>query len=307
MNVPAEALRDAMKGFGTNEGKLISTLASVPDAPHMLKLRHTYDDRFRRSLISDIESETSGYFKMGLVALCRGPLLQDAAQVDRAVAGLGTKETLLDDVILGRSNADLMAIKQCYSQVYQKDMAREIREDLSLKTAKLFEYVLEARRAEESAPVLPNEVEHNVDRIHQATEGTKLATNQDMVSHIMAYASSGMIRAMNVRYQAKFRRTLDEQFKKSFSGHMKEALRLMAARAVDPIKSDADQLEESMKGMGTKDEQLVTRLVRSQWDKNHFNQVKIAYRKFHGRDLTSRIHGETSGAYRKLLESLCVS
>jgi annexin A7/11 len=305
MNVAAEALRDAMKGFGTNEQKLIHTLAMVPDAPHMLKLRHTYDDRFRRSLIRDVESETSGYFKMGLVALCRGPLLQDAAQVDRAISGLGTKELLLDDVVLGRSNADLNAIKQCYSQVYHKDMAKEIREDLSLKTERLFEYVLAANRTEESAPVAPQEVEHNVDRIQQATEGTQLGTNQDVVCHIMAHSSNGMIRAINIRYQAKYRRTLDEQFKKSFSGHMKDALRLMAARAVDPIKADADQLEHSMKGMGTKDEQLVTRLVRAHWDRNHFNQVKFAYKKFHGRDLGTRISGETSGDYKRLMVALC--
>lgn len=72
MNAPAAQCRDAMKGFGTDEKKLIQALASVPDAPHMLKLRHTYDDRFRRSLISDIDGETSGHFRFGLLALARG-------------------------------------------------------------------------------------------------------------------------------------------------------------------------------------------------------------------------------------------
>jgi annexin A7/11 len=63
MNGPAAVLRDAMKGFGTNEKKLITTLSEVPDAPHMDKLRRTYDDRFRRSLIKDLEDETSGNFE----------------------------------------------------------------------------------------------------------------------------------------------------------------------------------------------------------------------------------------------------
>jgi annexin A7/11 len=305
MNGPATALRDAMKGFGTNERMLIDTLAAVPDAPHALKLRHTYDDRFRRSLLKDIESETSGYFRMGLLALCRGPLLQDAWQVDHAIRGVGTKELLLNDVVLGRTNADLNAIKACYHQVYGKDMAREIRQDLSLKTAKLFEYVLEARRAEESAPVYPQDVEREVDRLQQATAGQAIGTNQDVVSQIMAHSSDGMIRAINLRYHAKYRRTLDEQFKQSFSGHMRDALRLMAARAVDPVRSDADQLEESMKGMGTKDEQLVTRLVRSHWNREHFRQVKIAYKKFHSKELKDRVNGETSGDYKRLMVALC--
>jgi annexin A7/11 len=305
MNAPAIALRDAMKGFGTNERVVIDTLAAVPDAPHVLKLRHTYDDRFRRSLLKDLESETSGYFRLGLLAMCRGPLLQDAWQINHAISGAGTKEPLLNDVVLGRTNADLNAIKACYRQVFGKDMVREIREDLSLKTAKLFEIVLEARRAEESTPVYPQDVEREVDRIQQSTEGTKFGTNTDVVCLIMAQSSDGMIRAINQRYQAKYRRTLDDQFKHSFSGHMKDALRHMAARAVDPVKSDADQLEESMKGLGTKDEQLVTRMVRAHWNRQHMQQVKFAYKKFHGRELKDRVSGETSGDYKRLMVALC--
>jgi annexin A7/11 len=305
MNGPATQVREAMKGFGTDEKKLIEALVAVPDAAHMLKLRHTYDDRFRRNLIADVEGETSGHFQTGLVALVRGPLLEDACLVDRAIRGVGTKESILNDVVLGRSNADLNAIKTCYHNVFRKDMVKEIREDLSLKTARLFEYVLAAQRTEESAAILPHDVEANVDRLHLATEGTKFGTNQDQVCHLMAFASNGMIRAINQRYQAKYRRTLDELFKHNFSGHMQHALRLMTGRAVDPVKSDADELEDSMKGMGTKDELLITRLMRARWNREHFRQVKFAYQKFHGRELASRIHGETSGDYRRLMVALC--
>jgi len=306
MNAQAADLRDAMKGFGTNEAKLIQVFASVVDAPHMLKLRHTYDDRFRRSLIKDLEKETSGYFRDGLVALARGPLLQDAHLVELSIRGMGTKEAILNDVLLGRTNADMRAIKNCYTQAFGKDMAREVKEDLSLKTERLFEYVLDARRAEESAPVLPHDVERDVDRLQQATEGTKFGANQDVVCQIFAFSSNGMLRAIDLRYKAKYRKSLDDVLRKEFSGHMREALRLMLARAVDPIKSDADQIEESMKGMGTKDQLLVTRMVRAHWNRAHMHQVGIAYKKFHGKDLPARIKGETSGDYRNLMVALCV-
>jgi annexin A7/11 len=139
MNGPAADLRDAMKGFGTNEKKLIHTLATVPDPQHMEKLRRTYDDRFRRSLIKDIESETSSWFEKSLCAVARGPLLQDAYAVETSVRGAGTKEALLDDVCLGRSNADINAIKHAYQQMFGKSMVKEIKDDLSMKTEKLYE------------------------------------------------------------------------------------------------------------------------------------------------------------------------
>jgi annexin A7/11 len=177
MNAPAADLRDSMKGFGTNEKKLIATLVNVPDAPHMEKLRRTYDDRFRRSLIKDIKSETSSWFEEALCAIARGPLLQDAYAVDKAVNGLGTKEILLDDVLIGRSNADINAIKQAYQQMFGKDMAKDVLGDLSLETRKMYEYVLSAKRAEESVPCLPHEIEQKVDRLQQAIKGASSAPN----------------------------------------------------------------------------------------------------------------------------------
>jgi annexin A7/11 len=294
-----------MKGFGTNEKLLIQVLSQVPDPQHMEKLRRTYDDRFRRSLLKDIESETSRWFEAGLLALARGPLQQDAYCVDKAVRGLGTKESLLDDVCLGRSNADMNAIKACFQQVYGKSMEKEIKDDLSMKTERLYEYVLSARRAEESTPCLPHEIDQQTDKFQMATEGTKMGANQDVVSLILAYSSDGQIRAINQRYQEKYRKTLEAVIKSEFSGHMKEALLLMVRRAVDRVKCDAEDLEAAMKGMGTKDELLVNRVVRAHWNREHMRQVNVAYQRFFNKKLADRIKGETSGDYRALLIALC--
>ena len=74
----ADALRGAMKGFGTNEAVLIKVL-SKPDPLQMALLRKTYSTQIKRNLEHDIASETSSHFKDGLVALVRGPLMQDAS------------------------------------------------------------------------------------------------------------------------------------------------------------------------------------------------------------------------------------
>lgn len=74
----ADALRAAMKGFGTDETVLIKIL-SKPDPLQMALLRNTYSTRIQRNLEHDVASETSGHFKEGLVALVRGPLMQDVS------------------------------------------------------------------------------------------------------------------------------------------------------------------------------------------------------------------------------------
>ena len=89
-----------------------------------------------------------------------------------------------------------------------------------------------------------------------------------------------------------------------FSGHMEDALVQMVRSGTDRAMRDAVQLEDAMKGAGTKDEKLVSRVVRVHWNPQHVAQVKGAYRQRYGRDLIARIQGETSGDYERCLVAM---
>src|SRR5690606_32593273 len=94
----ANALRSAMKGFGTNEKVLIQVLATT-DPLQIATIRQAYTRLHRRDLLKDMRSETGGDFEVGLVALVRGPLLNDVHLLNDAMAGMGTKENVLNDVL----------------------------------------------------------------------------------------------------------------------------------------------------------------------------------------------------------------
>jgi annexin A7/11 len=82
---------------------------------------------------------------------------------------------------------------------------------------------------------------------------------------------------------------------------MERALLHQLRTATDRALRDAQLLEDSMAGVGTKDRLLLNRCVRAHWDKAHLQRVKVAYRgKFH-RDLATAIKSETSGDYEKAL------
>ncbi|KAI9753893.1 MAG: hypothetical protein M1815_005937 [Lichina confinis] len=304
----AEALYRAMKGFGTDERTLIRIL-SKRDPLQMALLVNTFGHRYGKSLQSWVESETSGYFRDTLVALIRGPLAQDVYNAHRALKGLGTKEGLLNDVVLSRSNADLNAIKQEFQRVHRRPLEQEVREDLSLKTERLFDMVLAARRAEESAPVLPQQVERDVTDVYQATEA-RVGADQLTVCSIFASRSDGQLRAIAHTYEQRYRKPLDRVIekltqrnanKKEFSGHMEDSLLMMLRGATDRAMRDAVLLEATMRGMGTKDDMLLNRIVRCHWSRDHMNQVKGAYRHHFQRELASRIQGETRGDFEKVL------
>lgn len=139
-----------MKGFGTDEKALIHILANK-DPYQIAMIRQVYHQRHKRNLETDVASEVSGHFGDGL-AIIRGPLQQDVYLLHHAIAGLGTKELVLDDVLLGRSNADMAAIKPAYQATYHQPLENVVRGDLSMQTERYF-MVLAGNRAEDSAPV----------------------------------------------------------------------------------------------------------------------------------------------------------
>lgn len=288
-----------MKGFGTDEKALIRTLSNK-DPLQIEVLRNAFNRNFKRDLIKDIKSETSSWFEYGLVQLARGPLSADVHNLYEAMSGPGTKELVLNDILLSRSNADMKAIKSAYYQTYRKSLENDVKGDLSMKTERHFLMVLAATRAEDAAPVVPQQVDDDVMQIYKATEG-KMGTDEILVCSILTSRNDNQIRAIAHSYKQKFNRDLEKVIKSEFSGHMQDALLFQLRNGVDKYMHAADLLEESMAGMGTKDHLLVSRVVRFHWDRNFLANVKGAYQQKYRRSLASRIKGETSGDYERLM------
>lgn len=295
----AQALRKAMKGFGTDEATLIEVLHNK--GPLQIEvLRQAFSDTFKRKLLADVESETSSYFREGLAAIIRGPLIQDCHLLYSAMDGIGTKEKYLTEVLMGRSNADINAIKSMYQRRYKRSLAGDLKGDLSMKTEDHFLMVLEANRNEESAPVIPRDVDRDVAAIWNATEAIR-GHDAKTVCEIFTKRSDAQLRAINHTYQQQHGKPLEWVIKKKFSGHMEDALLFQLRTASDKAMRDANLMEDSMKGFGTKDKLLVARVVRCHWDPKHMDQVKGAYQHAYGRSLASRISADTSGYYEKLM------
>ncbi|KAI0397860.1 hypothetical protein F5Y17DRAFT_413807 [Xylariaceae sp. FL0594] len=295
----AVALRKAMKGFGTDEKTLIKILTDR-DPYQIAAIRKTFYQLHNRDLEKDIRSETSGNFEKGLIALARGPLLNDVHLLNAAIAGVGTDEVVLNDVLLGRSNADMNAIKRRYQEVIGRPLDRDVEGDLSMKTKRHFSMVLAATRAEDSAPVIPQAVEQDVNEIYNATEG-KVGTDEVKVCQIFSSRNDNQLRAIGHTYQQKYRRSLEKVVESEFSGHMKEALLFQLRNAMDKYMHAATLLEKAMAGAGTKDDLLISRVVRFHWDQETLANIRGAYEKMYKKSLSARIRGETSGDYERLL------
>lgn len=300
----ANALRAAMKGFGTKQKVLIGVLCKA-DPLAIERLKDTYTKNIGRDLKKDIISETSGNFETVLVTLLHGPLKQDVYALRKALKGAGTDETMLNDVLLGRSNADLRAIKTAYTKEFNRSLEADVREDLSGDVKAVFNIVLTASRPEENAPITDDEIENALKDLSNAMNA--FISDGAIVGRILARHSNAQLRQIKEHYDAKYKTVLERTIETKFSGHIRAALLAILQSAVDPIKRDVEGIEDSMKGLGTKDAYLIERLVRIHWDRARMENVKFVYKRMYHKDLSSRIKGETSGDYRAALLAMLES
>ena len=291
-----------MKGLGTDEAALIRVLTRI--APlEVPAIKEAFRQRHGRDLEHDVQKEVSGHFELCLLSILRGPLQQDVWCLNKALKGAGTDEDLLNEVLVGRSNADMQAIKQAYHHTYHRNLEHDVRDDLSAKTERLFAMILAATRQEESAPVIPQSIDADVTEIHRCTEA-RVGAEQLTVCSILSNRSDNQIRAIAHAYEHKYRRSLEKVFVHEFSGHMEDVLVQMVRCGADRAMRDAINLESAMAGMGTKDEMLVTRIVKLHWNSAHLQQVKGAYKASYRQDLIARVRGETSGDYERCLVAM---
>lgn len=298
-NHDVDALRKAMKGMGTDEAVLIKILAHA-DPLYMAKINHSYTQRLGRSLEKDVMSETKGSLEDTLVALLRGPLMQDVWAVRNATKGMGTNEELLTDALADRSNADLAAIKAAYNKEFSRSLEEDVADDLSGQAKQLFTMIISAHRAEESTPIDPQATERDVSDLHSALLKPD-RSDMLVVCRTFTSRSAAQLRAIQQSYDRQHQPSLLKQVYAGASGHVERTLVHILRGATDPVARDSAKISESLYAPSVEDKLLIQRVVRAHWNKQHMEAVKAEFKKLHKRDLKNVVAEKTSGDYQKAL------
>ncbi|KAF8587615.1 Annexin [Ramaria rubella] len=300
----AETLRKAMKGFGTDEKALTGALAPL-DAFQMDAVRRTFETSTGKGLLRSIEKETSSWYENCLRAKVLGPVLFDCWLIHRACSGAGTHEDILTEILLDRTNSEMQTLKDAYRATYGRDMISVVRGELSAKTERLFNMALVGSR-EESEYVDPARVQADVKTLYDAGRG-RMGTDEITICSIIVSRSPAHLRALAQAYPQAHKRKLSKAIDHEFSGHMDAALRFVASGTEGDgygVHRDVDMIEESMHGMGTKDERLIYRVIRAHWNRARFQVIKQAFHQKHGKTLLARVRGETGGDYRDFMSAI---
>ncbi|KAL4161986.1 hypothetical protein PRNP1_002534 [Phytophthora ramorum] len=287
----------ACKGLGTDEQTLITVLGSKsPEVRNLVALR--YKELYREPLKSLVKSETSGDFGR-LLRMISTPLPETEAQILRdATKGMGTTESLIVQILSGRSNEEMNILKRSYFDLVGKDLAVTLNAELSGDFRKVVMAVLQSPQVPYN-PAVHNaaKAEEEAIALYKAGQG-RLGTNEEVFVGILVKAPAELLKMMDAVYVAKYNNNIVKAVDKEFSGDAKKSLNYLVRSTLDPYPAIAEVFEKTMKGFGTDETGLSTALVRYQ---SVLPYVKAAYKKLYHEELRDRISGETSGDYKKLL------
>jgi len=296
----ATALYEAMKGFGTNEKKIIDTLSGL-DNETIQKVREEFSSHYHKDLIKEIKSETSGHFERALVALLQHPVEYDAFLIHDAIEGLGTNDEQLIEVLVTRHPDHLKKVVEFFHKQYGKSVEEWIAGDTSGDYKEYLLALAGANRDSNAAPVTEEKAKEDAQKLFRAGEGT-IGTDEKVFIQVFAKRSWKHIRKVADEYAKLFSHSLHTALEKEFNGDIFHALKWTLEFVENRQAFFAKRIHQSFSGLGTKDKALV-RIVIS---RAHVDLYEIAesYTTIFGKSLKEALHSELSGDYRTLMERI---
>lgn len=132
--------RDAAKIQEALEDKdtvtLVRILTNRSNAQRQL-IAQTFEELTHKDLGSSLKKSLSGDLETLLLNLLMPPVLHEAHRLQQAMAGLGTDEEALMEILCTRSGKQLQEIEAAYKQLYNKDLGKELKGETSGDFAKL--------------------------------------------------------------------------------------------------------------------------------------------------------------------------
>jgi len=300
MSNDAEILRNAMKGWGTDEKTLIKVVGNRTNRQRQI-IKEQYKQIYGRDLIEDLKSELHGKMEDAFIALFTNPVEYDADALREAMHGAGTNEDTLIEIIASRNNEQLAAIKQCYNAKYQRDLEADIKKETHGTLEHLLISLLQGKRSYNPHPD-PGRCSAIAQEIFDAGEA-QLGTDESLFNKYFVTLSPMELACVAQYYHKITGHTILEAIDKEFRGDSKKAFRTIVYATLSPSEYFATRVKEAIKGFGTSDHLLMRVLITR--DEIDMPQIKQYFKQLYGKDMIQEIKDEISGEYQDLMVELC--
>ena len=279
---------------------LMGVLAGRTNA-QVQQIRKAYPQLHGGDLVEDVKKAQSGDFEKVLLALLEPNAAFDARILHEALSGVGTKESVLIEVLSSRTNDEILSLKRAYEDAYQHTLEHDIKKECWQDFKRALCSLCEGNR-DESGDVDPERCAQDAKRLHAAGE-SRFGTEDSVFVEIITKRSAAQLLCISSEYEQVSEKTLAQAVGDETSGDYKKLLLAL----LDPVRYAAELLHGSVAGAGTDNKRLI-RTLRSLHGRNarlHF--VKKMYAQMYQQPLIRSVEGDTRGSYMQCLRRMAAA
>jgi len=260
VNNTIEELRATMKGLGTDDKKLINILGTKTPK-QMSQIMSRYHNNYGRTLYHHISGEVHGSFG----SICRGvslPILEFDCDLLREACDktFTANYTYLTEVLVGRTNHDIKAIKTYYKDKYNQEVEEIINKKCYGDMKKLYLTCLEANR-EETKEYTEEDINEDVNTLYQATEA-RWNASEKVVIEILCRRQFQHLRNVFYAYQTKYHKPFTAVIESKFIGPIRKNFIILVKSAMNRYQYIAEQFNRAINSTSVQHTKLIRYTIR---------------------------------------------
>ena len=315
----AQIIHTALKRFRCDKQAIVNIFTdSRYRNPHiMAQMTQLYGTQFGDDLAEKVRTKTHGDFKLALLKLILGPLESDVRSLQDALGGFRVDRQRMLEILLCRSNVDILAIIAEYRRQTGKDIHRDITAETDEHHLTIYRMILSASRSEETEPVDPEVIERKASDLFIAAGLNAVGVTSIhsfltappegavLIMGVLLNLNKAQMHAMGKTCTLKYRQTLDFFLsQKAYSSDMNFWLQYIVTTGTWGPVGEAKTLRMVMMCSPIKDGLFMDRLFRIWWSGEDFGDVLAAYLSIYGSTIQDDMKGRLSGDYERLALAL---
>ena len=297
----ASNLHNALFTSKTKEQDIISIILQN-DSNRRQAIKKYYTAVFNeKGLADDLKNKLSSYFKDLVTHLFSSPVEYDCFQLQRAFKGMSVDEECVYEIITNRPFWMINEIKIKYTEMFQKDLQKEIEKKCSGHIGRNLLILMNTERRTTKHPD-NKKCENDAKTLYSVTKEEMWGTNEDIFKNIFAKSSPEEL-VLTMRYY--FKKTGANFIKEcdaKLSSKMKVFFRELIYNVINPAEIMAEKVKKAVKGLGT-DTNLLERIIISRHEVD-MEAIREYYKDKFKVSIQEDIIDDTSGNYQKLLVAL---
>ncbi|XP_047342140.1 annexin D3 [Impatiens glandulifera] len=296
-----ETLNKAFKGWGTDEKAIISLLGRR-NTDQRRKIRETYQQIYKKSLIDELISELSGDFGKAMILWTYDPPERDARLANKA---LKSKKKdikhfqVIVEIACANSPHHLMAVRQIYCSLFECSLEEDIAATVSLPLRKILVGLVTSYRYDGQA-VNTNIANVEAGQLYDFVKRKQL-DNDDLV-WILSTRNHFQLSETFKCYKLKYGNSIEKDIVKCGKSTLESLVKTVVQCLDAPEKHFSEVIRASIVGFGTDEDSLTRAIVmRAEID---MMKVRGMYFIKNKTSLDNAVIGDTSGYYMDFLMTL---